>query len=148
MLIYRMEDEAGRGPFYGTAWPVLGWEEFRKFVAEITASSRAIAETLNDLRYGSASRRWERLERDFGRPPIFGAPDLECFERWFPLRYRRLYVAAGFRPVVYDVPAKAVEMGTSEAERMFIPVGPKRPLDPETLEPLESALSGAGADWQ
>jgi len=98
----------------------------------------------------AARARAFRLEVLYGKRPIYGAPDRECFERWFPLRFRRLYATRGFEPVVYDVPEDAVRMGGSSAECVFVPIGPKRRVDPETLELLDEPPPQPGefgADW-
>ncbi|MGN6819231.1 MAG: hypothetical protein ACTHJR_11245 [Sphingomonas sp.] len=140
--VWRLENENGDGPFDGAMFEALSSSQWRKYTEEVL-KSQAIYDTKHKYEHifrenTPASKNIAKLVYQFDPPfePVFGAPDRECFERWFPLHWRLLFHQRGYQAILYEVRDEYVLPGNSVAEVVFIPDGKRRPCDTKTLEPL------------
>lgn len=140
MQVWRLETEQGYGPFDGSedfeaVLPDRLWQQYRHAVFQSSAIRQTASVEYEDEI--ELELKMERMEIQYGRHPVYGVPDRECFERWFPAKFREAYVERGFMVAVYTVDDKLVIPGASVAEIIFVPIGKKEYYDPITLEPKD-----------
>lgn len=106
MLIYRIEDESGKGPYIGV------WKD------EATGQSDAALSCSHaDAEHPVASID---IGEDFDKKHFCGCPSLEALEEWFD-GWEEILFRNGYFIVKYDIPDDQVLMGYSGRQVGFVP---------------------------